>query len=271
LLSLRAQDPVLDVVLTASVFECLGAELLHAGNVVRMHPGLPRAARGLDRSFGQAVDDGIPFRYLHPFHVGLVGVGADQAGLPRQRQLGIALDQGLLRLLAIADVDGHADDADHRARGIAQRRRIGHDRDAPAVHTLEDELAAVHAHTPPQRNLCWTIAQVRRRSVGLIEAAEVGPLVRAEFGAFPPQIDGALVAVGDAAVRVRDIDRGGERPQQFAERALAVLQPRLRPLDGGDVARDALQGQGVAVVGAHNDALDRDPALLFPVGAVGGR
>ena len=236
-----------------------------------MHPGLPLAARGLDRSFGQAVDDGIPFRHLHPFHVGLVGVGADQAGLSRQRQLGIALDQGLLRLLAIADVDGHVDDADHRAGGIAQRRRIGNDRDARAVHALENGLAAVHAHTLPQRNLGRTIAQVRRRAVGVVEAGEVGPPVLAEPRASPPQIDGALIAVGDAAVRIRDIDRGGERPQQFAERPLAVLQPRLRLLDAGDVARDALQAQGAAVIGPHDDALDRDPALLFRVGAVGGR
>ena len=113
--------------------------------------------------------------------------------------------------------------------------------------------------------------RVRRRAIGVVEAGEVGPPVRAEPWASPPQIDGALIAVGDAAVRIRDIDRGGERPQQFAERALAVLQPCLRLLDAGDVARDALQAQGAAVIGPHNNALDRDPALLFRVGALGGR
>ena len=73
------------------------------------------------------MDGGITFRDLHHIRVDIMRVGADEAGLSRQRELHVALGQCSLGFLALGDVAGDPKQSQwpavaHRAQPCLQPR-----------------------------------------------------------------------------------------------------------------------------------------------------
>src|SRR4029450_10365091 len=116
-------DTILYAIFTAAVTERLAAELCYLPYVVGVHVGQAFAACFLDSALGKAVDGRIALRNLHDLGVGVIREAADESRLSGQRKLNVAFSQGQLGLLALADIELHAYDADNFAFLRGARRR----------------------------------------------------------------------------------------------------------------------------------------------------
>src|SRR5258705_366437 len=79
--------------------------------ILRMHAAAPVAAARLHASLGQVVDCRIALRDLHGAAGNVEGEAANQRHPASERQLRVALGQGLLGPLAMADVAGDTEPA----------------------------------------------------------------------------------------------------------------------------------------------------------------
>lgn len=154
-----------------------------------------------------------------------------------------------LRRLAVADVDQHVDGADQRSRGVAQRRRIGDQRNERAVGALGNGLLAAHRPVLLDRDRHRAFVMRQRGAVGSMETPSDAPLVGADQRLGAGQLDRGLIIEGDAPVGIGGVDRRGERIEQLAVPALALDQQGFRPLRLGNImkARHAAEQRALRV------------------------
>jgi hypothetical protein len=154
-------------------------------------------------------------------------------------------------LLALADVDKHVDGADDLAARIAQRSRIGNERNASAVGTLGDRFSVADRAPLLQRHGHRALVVAHRRSVGPIELPGHAPLVAADRGRAAGELHRRFIVVGDLPLRVGRVDRGGNGCEQVLQLPLAVAQLRLGLLAFADVARDLRCADDCSLVVAY--------------------
>ena len=126
----------------------------------------------------------------------------------------------IVRFLTLANIDEHVHRADQLARGIAQRCRIGCERDPRAVGPLEDRLCAADGTVFLEGHRHRAFIMPHRAPIHRIEPPADAPLIGAKPRLAPGQIGGGPVVIGDAAVRIGDVDRGRQHVQQGTKPSL---------------------------------------------------
>src|SRR5215207_4879638 len=128
-------------------------------------------------------------------------------------------------VLGFAGVGGlqqHVYSAHERPRGVVQRRRERHDRNACAVRSLSNLLAAPNWSFLLQSDGHRALIMRQRRAVWLVQAPRDTPLVLAHHGAAARERYSGFVVEGNVTFRVRHVDRGGDSFDQVTDVPLAL-------------------------------------------------
>jgi hypothetical protein len=131
-----------------------------------------------------------------------------RAVFPRQRKLNVAFSQGQLGLLAFANIELHAYDADNFAFLVGQRHGIWDDGNAPSVGPFEECLSTLNGSAFHQAKLGGAYVDWHQGAIRIIQSTKIGTLVFAELWGNTPQINSCLVAIRDATGCVRRVDGG---------------------------------------------------------------
>ena len=135
--------------------------------------------------------------------------------LVRKAELFGGRSQRGLRPGALGDVDQDVHGADERPVRVAQRRRIGHERDAAAVRAFGDRLVAARRAIFAERDSHWALVMGHWSTVGPEQPPRPAPFL-AELRRSPPELYGCLIEERDPAVRVGRVHGHAERLEKVA-------------------------------------------------------
>lgn len=121
-----------------------------------------------------------------------------------------------LRLRALGHIDQQVDRADHLARGIAQRGRMGQKGHARAIRPLGDGLDPPQRPALPQRPRHRAFVIWHWPTIGPIEAPGSAPSRDAELWPISPERGSGLVIEGDAAVWIGRVNGDGQGLKQIS-------------------------------------------------------
>jgi hypothetical protein len=142
----------------------------------------------------------------------------------------------VLRGFEAADIHQHIDRADQRPGRVAQRRRIGQERDTAAVRTLQHRLHPADCPVLLQGHGHRAAIVPQWHAVRGIETPGHAPLVFPEPRLAPGEFDGGAVVVGDPALGVGRVDRRRQRIENRVEEVFiirAVDEHSFGPHQGG--------------------------------------